>query len=479
MKNIIHNSKQYLKVFFLALVLVGCEDFLETAPSTQVSDVDAFKTTETTSAVLKGIIRDWRSLYTGGEMSMSGLHGVTICREVMGPDVLVIKSHWRAEVSYSAFTQTFSRVAFNWSMFYRAINNVNNVLANVDAAQGTQAEKDQIRGVALALRGYSYFELVNTYAPTYSIWASKPGVPIYLEPTNGGTAGNPRATVQEVYDQILDDLNAAKALLTTQRSGKAYININVVNGFLARVYLMMGDYALAATSASAARIGYPLMSRSEWTWGFNEISNQEWIWGQDNNASENPDWGSVAGQLDCESGGGEASLHASNALYNLYAPGDWRNSVFYNDGGYWGSRKFLVSNPVYAGDYPYMRGAEMYLIEAEALARTGNEPGARTLLFELQQNRDPSAVSSGNTGQALINEILTEKRKEFWGEGIYFMDMLRLSMPLDRDPLHNTQLDLPANSWAFIFQIPEPEFLINTSLDITTDQNPSSGIFTK
>ena len=213
--------------------------------------------------------------------------------------------------------------------------------------------------------------------------------------------------------------------------------------------------------------------------GFNDIGNQEWIWGQDNNASENPDWGSVAGQFDCESGGGEASLHASNALYNLYAPGDWRNSVFYYDGGYWGSRKFLVSNPVYAGDYPYMRSAEMYLIEAEALARTGNEPGARTLLLELQQNRDPSAVSSGNTGQALINEILTEKRKEFWGEGIYFMDMLRLSMPLNRDPLHIAALNLPANSWEFLFQIPEPEFLINTSLDITTDQNPSTGIITK
>ena len=119
----------------------------------------------------------------------------------------------------------------------------------------------KLRGIALALRGYSYFELVNTYAPTYSIGASKPGVPVYLEPTNGGTKGNPRATVQEVYTQILADLNAAKALLTTQRSGKAYININVLNGFLARVHLMMGDYALAATSANAARQGYPLMSQ--------------------------------------------------------------------------------------------------------------------------------------------------------------------------------------------------------------------------
>ena len=479
MKKIIFNSKQYWKVFFIALFLVGCsKGFLETSPSTQVSDVDAFKTTATTAAILKGIIRDWRTVNEGGSMDMSGLQSVAICRECMGPDVLVTKSWWRSEVSYSAFTQTFGRVYFNWRMFYKAINNVNNVLANVDAAQGTQAEKDQIRGQALAIRGYSYFELVNTYAPSYSIGASKLGVPIYLEPTNGGTVGNPRKTVQEVYTQILADLTAAKALLTDERSAKAYINSNVVNGFLARTYLTMGDYANAATSANLARQGYPLMSRSEWTLGFNDIGNEEWIWGQDNNSLENPDWGSAVGQFDIENGGNEASLHASDALVNLYAIGDWRNSVFYKDAnGYWGCRKFRVGNPFYAADYPYMRSAEMYLIEAEALARTGNETGAQTLLYELQQNRDPTtAVPSGNTGQALINEILTEKRKELWGEGIQFLDMLRLNLPLTRDPLHNAPLDIPAKSWTFIFQIPESEFLINKSLDINTDQNPSSGL---
>lgn len=480
-KNII-KARGYLKIVIISLFFVGCsDDFLDTSPSTQISTVDAFATTSTTGAILNGIMRDWRSFGFYG-MSYSGLHCVCICRDVMGPDVLVLKSHWNQEVAYATFSdETNIRVASNWRMFYKAINNVNNVLANVDAAVGTQAQKDKIRGDALAIRAYSYFELVNTYAPTYRLGGTKKGVPLYLEPTAATTTGNPRATVAEVYTQILADLTAAKALLTTARSSKTYININVVEGFLARVHMMMGNYAAAATSANAAKVGYPLMSQANWANGFRDITNVEWIWGQQNSSSENPDWGSAVGQFDLVNGGGEASLHMSNALYTLYSATDIRRSVVYDRSGKWGTYKFLGASPVYSSHYPYMRAAEMYLIEAEALARTGGAgtATAQTLLFSVQQARDAAKVASGNTGAALINEIITEKRKEFWGEGIYFLDMLRTGIPLTRDPLHNTILNYPADSWNFIFQIPLPEFLINTALDKTTDQNPKTGPITK
>ncbi len=476
----INNIKQYWKIIFISILFVGCaDDFLDTGPSTQVSETDAFKTTQTTAAVLRGIIRQWRTLSTFGGLSMSssGLTSVLVNREVMGPDVLVRKSWWRDESSYSSYNQTNNRTAFNWRLFYIAINNANNVLANVDAAEGTQAEKDKIRGDALALRAYSYFELINTYAPTYSRGAALAGVPIYLEPTTAATTGNPRATVAEVYTQILADLTAARALLTGSRTAKAYMNSNVVDGYLARTYMMMGNYSSAATSANSARQGYPLMSESDWASGFRDIGNAEWIWGQDNNANENPDWGSAVGQFDVENGGTESSLHISDALFNLYSNTDIRKSVIYDNGGFWGSRKFQVGSPQYSVDYPYMRSSEMYLIEAEALARTAQEAAASTLLLEVQQSRDASAVASGNTGQALIDEILLEKRKELWGEGVYFLDMLRNGLPLDRDPLHIAPLNIPANSWSFIFPLPESEFLINTSINFGTDQNPLTGTF--
>jgi hypothetical protein len=272
-------------------------------------------------------------------------------------------------------------------------------------------------------------------------------------------------------------LTTAKTLMTASRAAKAYMNLNVINGILARVYLTMGNYPFALSSANAARQGYPLMSGTQWTAGFQDIGNPEWIWGQDNSSLENPDWGSAVGQMDTQNGGGEASHKASNALVSLYSSTDVRKSVHFQDANKkWSSRKFLVGNPLYSVDYPYLRSAEMYLIEAEGMARTGNEAGSHTLLLAVQVARDPSAVASTTTGQALINEILTEKRKEFWGEGIQLSDMLRLNIPLTRDPLHNTLINIPAKSWLFIFPIPENEFLINKSLTIAKDQNPLTGI---
>lgn len=476
MKKIIYSIKKCCSVLLLSLLFIGCDDFLTTAPSTQITDADAFSSVTMARSILKGIYRDMNNTARYGY----GYHNVLLVRECMGPDIIVAKTWYKDEMNYSTFTQDQGRVSFNWNMMYRYINNANVVIANINSIPGEQTEKDMVMGEALALRAFSYFELVVTFAPTYRIGASKKGVPIYLEPTTAETKGNPRSTVQEVYDQILADLLSAKEKMTTSRDSKSHINSNVIDGLLARVYLTMGNYSEAANSANAARQGFPLMSAADWITGFRDINNVEWMWGQDNTPAENGASDCLAWQYDLNANN-ESSFHASDALVSLYSATDIRKTCYYVDvlNGYWGSTKFLDSNPVFTSDLTYMRSSEMYLIEAEALARTGSTAQAQTLLLDVQQARDASAVSSGNTGQALIDEIIIEKRKELWGEGIYFLDMIRTGIPLVRDPLHISQLTIPADSWRFIWQIPQQEFLINTSVNITTDQNPSSGQITK
>ncbi len=59
------------------------------------------------------------------------------------------------------------------------------------------------------------------------------------------------------------------------------------------------------------------------------------------------------------------------------------------------------------GDLCHMRTAEMYLIEAEALARQGGQDGqAAQVLYDLVITRDPEYQLSTNTGAALIEEIM-------------------------------------------------------------------------
>lgn len=140
------------------------------------------------------------------------------------------------------------------------------------------------------------------------------------------------------------------------------------------------------------------------------------------------------------------------------------------------SRKFRVADEnLSIGDVPYMRAAEMYLIEAEALARSGNNGEAAQVLYTFAVNRDPSYQRSTNTGEALIDEIMVQRRVELWGEGFRFYDLKRTNSPLDRDGGNhsatnaNNLMQVPAGDKRWQFLIPQDE--INNTNGLVV-QNP-------
>jgi hypothetical protein len=133
------------------------------------------------------------------------------------------------------------------------------------------------------------------------------------------------------------------------------------------------------------------------------------------------------------------------------------------------SKKFLAFDAATSiGDVPYMRAAEMFLIEAEARARQGGrEADARQALFTLLRNRNPNYVLSTNSGQALIDEIMFHRRVELWGEGFRWLDLKRTNSPLDRTVVPNTNaaialtLQVPAGDKLWLWLFPQDE--INTN----------------
>ncbi len=143
------------------------------------------------------------------------------------------------------------------------------------------------------------------------------------------------------------------------------------------------------------------------------------------------------------------------------------------------SRKFsvkAVGDPS-LGDFPWMRSAEMHLILAEAYARSGGQDlAAQNALFALVSRRDLTAVKSTNTGQALIDEIMVNRRVELWGEGFRYLDLKRLNLPLDRTVVPNytaTSVNnvmlIPAGDSRFLFLIPRDEINANPNIG---PQNP-------
>jgi hypothetical protein len=134
----------------------------------------------------------------------------------------------------------------------------------------------------------------------------------------------------------------------------------------------------------------------------------------------------------------------------------------------------------WAADYLYMRAAEMYLIEAEALARQGQDGPARTALETLVQQRFPAYSAAAFSGTALLNEILLQRRIELWGEGFSLIDIKRLKTGLNRptgagnhgSPNFNPAVyTLPDADPKFLMRIPRYE-IDNNSLISDGDQNP-------
>jgi hypothetical protein len=108
-----------------------------------------------------------------------------------------------------------------------------------------------------------------------------------------------------------------------------------------------------------------------------------------------------------------------------------------------------------------LRLSDVYLISAEAGARL-NKPDALTKLNTLVKQRDPSKVYA-STGAQLVNDIITERRKEFAFEGDRFFDLNRLKLPIPRTAEYPTG-PIPYGSPKRVLPIPQDELNVNPNI---------------
>ncbi|MCB0606986.1 MAG: RagB/SusD family nutrient uptake outer membrane protein [Lewinellaceae bacterium] len=472
---------------FIALIAIGLSatscgnDYLDTAPTDQVDAGAAFLTTANAYAALNGIHRAMFVRYNSqGEY---GQGAMMINMDMMGEDLVMTSAGngWYNN-TYKWLDHRNENSAlclFAYQFYYRLIGNANLIIANIGNAEGPQEDRDAIKGQALCYRAWAHFMLVQLYGKRYDAGA-KPnnqlGVPLMLTPTTDGQA---RATVEEVYTQVNQDLDDAIALLTTSRRAKSHFNKEVAQGIKARVALTQQNWTVAAQMAVEARKNYSLMSNAEYLSGFDDVSNAEWIWGTDHIDDQTTFFASFHAYISCNFNSTNIRTNPkaiNSTLYEMMSATDVRRgcwlptpvagSAIVPPGGVlkpYMTQKFLsASSSNSVGDVPHMRAGEMYLIEAEAKARMGDDPGAQSALTALMSNRDPGYVPSGNVGQALIDEILINRRIELWGEGFRFTDLKRLNLPLNRNGANHISsltltYDVPAGDVSWEFLIPRRE----------------------
>lgn len=487
-----------LPVFLLAIA--GCKkDYLETVPSDAATTQQIFSKFSSVSAFLDGI---YKSTFTfnlgGGSHADYGQKSHDLSNDLMGNDMVV---HTQGYGWYNTTYQytnwglatTGNMSDFAWVRYYQQIKNANLLIENIDGViDATAVQKETVKGQALGIRAYAYFYLINYYQQTYKGNESKPGVPIYLTEADAAT-GRPRGTVQDVYNQIIADLTAAETLLTGKtRVTKQNIDLSVIQGFRARTALLMEDWATAATYANKAKTGYTLMTSTQYVLpsAFSSVANPELMWGAIIPASEATIYASFFSHIDIRTGGYAAlgqQKKITKALYDLIPVGDVRKAVFQAPGtgtttspDYNQLKHQVPTAGSWAADYSYMRVSEMYLIEAEALARQGQDAPARTVLETLIKSRFPAYSAASFAGAALIAEILLQRRIELWGEGWSLIDIKRLKTGLNRPsgagnhgaPNFNPGIYTTSDADArFLMRIPQRELDNNESMT-PADQNP-------
>ena len=123
-------------------------------------------------------------------------------------------------------------------------------------------------------------------------------------------------------------------------------------------------------------------------------------------------------------------------------------------------------------DYLWMRGAEMVLIEAEALAQQQQFADAAVVLKELMAQRDPSWDKSMVT----VEDVYLQRRLELIGEGFAYFDLKRFHRGIDRSYEGNNHLagyaiTVDADDIVWTYQIPQKEIQENIYIS-DDDQNP-------
>jgi hypothetical protein len=315
-----------------------------------------------------------------------------------------------------------------WTAAYDAINRANQILKHVpDVTDLPAAEKDEILGEAHFLRALQYHNLVR-------LWGE---VPLRLEPvTNAVDAGTiTRATVAEVYTQILADLAQAEALITNDADTRQ-ATIGAAYAIEARVRLYQQDWAGAeAAAATVESMGYSLAP--EYADLFDATGNDtpEDIF----RVTFLPTQAQLVGfyYLPKTFGGRYEVAPAPSILiaydpasngttFATYHPTDKRG--IYNISLQGASRIYASKfrNPTGDEDLHVIRLGEVILIRAEALAHLTRFPEAIAEINRLRVRAGVAALpTAGGTLPTVLASIAKERRLELAFEGDRWPDMVR------------------------------------------------------
>jgi len=422
------------------LALTSCEDFLNMQPTNSGNAQTAIATATDAQVSINGIMRSMSSSnYYGRNMIMYA--------DGRGGDYAVPTNGFALEhfFSYNISATSNSYSGF-WTTGYYIIMQINSLLENIERLESEGGTGfSYYKGQALTLRALLYFDLVRLYGFPYNYKPDSYGVPLTTA-TLPANAQPTRATVRDIYQQVIADLDAGKTLLSADKKlQNGYIGYYANIALQARVRLYMDDYAGALSAAKEIIESgkYSLYEPKDWVASWTKQYGSESIFELGIDTESDLGTASMAYYLmkRNQKSGANGNFTASAIFLETLGedPDDVRwgvmdDDIYEEERGeqlkgscykYSGSTSFDGDGKetFTAVNIKIIRLSEIYLIAAEASLNTGSRQAAADYLNAIRL-RSPSLdpVTSDNVSDDLI---LSERSKELYGEGQRFFDLTR------------------------------------------------------
>ena len=457
-----------------------------------------------------GVIASYRGLHYG-----SSWQTVEVMTECFNASIDFGNNYGFVHRLGSGFLASDDYTTGIWAGHYGAIKNYNIAIEQCDLVEdeALKADANVLKGIALFCRASSYLTLARHFSADYepATAATELAVPLIL--VYDQLEKPVRATLQEVYDQIIADLDEAEALLS--EAGSINLNgtavnlagapkslaptVDAVKALKARYYLDVHEYELAAESAMDvidSEAGYALSSSLE-------EMNKEFMTDEGNESIIRLYATKTEGAVGCtiytsvQSTDAEGKFFQpmfipSQTLVNAYENSDLRKQVWFPVDMYPVKVQGTLYNGItmftkYIGNPTLQQGnnedgahfckplmiAEMYLIAAEAYAQSGNEGDAAAIIGELRAARKAGEMT-GDVMDVIKGEWLREtvgdgqrinciKR---WGDGLPARPAQKAAenIVMNTPASDYTARELAADSHTLVWPIPSYEIKISPAL---------------
>ncbi len=485
MKNILKNIKLCGAIVALGLLLPSCSDFLEEDPKDRIAVSNYYTTAEAAVSAVNAVYAHlngqsgdtFAGVYFGGTWVAPGLASDEMTNLQAGaPD--------QDQLSTFSWNPENGMLYEVWKQHYKAITLANIAIARIPSIDMNVTTRDRLVNEARYLRGLLYFNMVRMFG----------SIPLLLDEVEPATPG--ASSVDDIYTQIIADLQAAENLPWEQAEGRGKATAGAAKALLAKVYLTRGNYDGAAQKceeviasnqyelfenfADIFKIANRGLKEAVFSVGFGTNNGKIIFWEiSQMHVRLLPPELTAAGVTSNTLGW----TGPTQELAESYLPQDERrdatvfnafnetvNGVEYNVPfsryyfrKYWDvtDPEELTTSTTADNDFPVIRFADVLLMYAEALNELGDSDGAHDALNEVRL-RAGLAELSGLEKEAFRDALLEERKLEFAAEGHRWFDLVRFGKL--EEAVSAAKPGVAPQSKHYLFPIPQRERDLNSNL---------------